>query len=96
MKLLRALFVVALVLAVAVPVYAETQNVKISGGIDAYWFYRHNYDLNKDNNNTSSNGEGHDGPGLTRSHGDDYFQSLAQVLRILVVQHARPPVRDGF
>src|SRR3990167_6947266 len=87
MKLLRALFVVALVLMVAAPmVYAETQNVKVSGSIDAYWFYRVNYDL-QDNNDSgaipvagavpasggTTNSTGHS------SEADDYFMSITQI-----------------
>ena len=49
MKSLKALFVLALAVAFAVPAYAETQNVKVSGSIDAYWFNRHNYDLKTGN-----------------------------------------------
>ncbi len=49
MKSLKALFVLALAVAFAVPAYAETQNVKVSGAIDAYWFNRHNYDLKSSN-----------------------------------------------
>ncbi len=49
MKSLKALFVLALAVAFAVPAYAETQNVKVSGSIDAYWFNRHNYDLKSSN-----------------------------------------------
>lgn len=47
-KFMKALFVLALGIALAVPVYAETQNVKVSGSLDAYWFYRSGYDLAKD------------------------------------------------
>ena len=49
MKLGKALFVLALAVLIAAPAYAETQNVKVSGSIDAYWFYRGDYDL-RDNN----------------------------------------------
>ena len=45
MKSFKALFVAALVLGMAVPAFAETQNVKVSGSIDSYAFYRENYDL---------------------------------------------------
>ena len=53
MKLSKALFVLALALAFAVPALAETQNVKVSGSIDGYWFYRSNFDL-RDNNDEGS------------------------------------------
>ena len=90
MKLLRALFVVALVLAFAAPVFAETQNVKVSGSIDAYWFYRRNFDL-LDNNDagvlpagaTVAGGgipsQTHTGTTHSRSEADDYFMSITQV-----------------
>ncbi len=87
MKLLKALFVLALVLAVAAPVYAETQNVKVSGAIDSYWFYRSNYDL-RDNNDVGAVPVGtaaatydHGATGATshRSEGDDYFRSNTQI-----------------
>ncbi len=87
MKLLKALFVVALVLMVAVPVYAETQNVKVSGSIDAYWFYRINYDL-QDNNDVGSVPAGtaatvydHSTTGSVnhRSEADDYFRTNTQI-----------------
>ncbi|MGH7197544.1 MAG: hypothetical protein ACREH5_02225 [Candidatus Omnitrophota bacterium] len=53
MKHLKALFVLALVVAVAAPAYAETQNVKVSGSIDMYHFYRSNWDL-RDNNDSGA------------------------------------------
>ncbi len=49
MKSFKALLVLALVLGMAVPAFAETQNVKVSGSIDTYGFVRGNYDL-LDNN----------------------------------------------
>ena len=52
MKSFKALFVLALVLGFSVPAFAETQNVKVSGSIDMYGFYRTNYDL-LDNNDAS-------------------------------------------
>src|SRR3989338_10951467 len=87
MKLLRALFVVALVLMVAAPmVYAETQNVKVSGSLDAYWFYRVNFDL-KDNNDSGAIRVGGAVPasgGTTSTTGhsseaDDFFMSITQI-----------------
>ena len=85
MKLLRALFVLALVLAVAAPVYAETQNVKVSGSIDAYWFYRNNFDL-RDNNDigvvpagTTDFDHGAVGDVNYKSEGDEYFMSITQI-----------------
>ncbi len=87
MKLLRALFVMALVLAVAVPVYAETQNVKVSGSIDAYAFYRSNWDL-RDNNDigvvpvgTAAASYDHGTAGATaqKSEADEYFRTNTQI-----------------
>ena len=52
MKFTKVLFVLALAVAIAVPAYAETQNVRVSGSIDAYHFYRHNWDL-RDNNDAA-------------------------------------------
>ena len=54
-KLMRVFFVLALALAFAMPVYAETQNVKVSGSLDAYWFYRDSYDLTNVHNVATSN-----------------------------------------
>ncbi len=85
MKLLRALFVLALVLAVAAPVYAETQNVKVSGSIDAYWFYRSDFDL-RDNNDigvapvtTTDYDHGGSGDANYKSGGDEYFMTITQI-----------------
>lgn len=54
-KFMRVFFVLALALAFALPVYAETQNVKVSGSLDAYWFYRGDYDLTNTHNVSTSN-----------------------------------------
>ncbi len=90
MKLSRALFAVALALVFAAPAFAETQNVKVSGSIDAYWFYRDNYDL-LDNNDASVLPAGatlagggiptqsHSGATTQRSEADDYFRTNTQV-----------------
>lgn len=65
MKMLRVLFILALVVFMAAPVYAETQNVKVSGAIDSYWFHRTGYDLTSDTAN-----------GTTKM---DYFRTNTQV-----------------
>ncbi len=85
MKQLKALFVLALGLVIAMPAYAETQNVKVSGAIDAYWFYRHNYDL-RDNNDggavpagTAVTGVTHGGSAVHRSESDDYARTNTQL-----------------
>lgn len=87
MKFLRALFVMALALAFVVPAFAETQNVKVSGSIDAYWFYRSNFDLRDGNDigvvpagtgntyvHTSATGDIDQ-----KSDADDYFRSNTQI-----------------
>ncbi len=93
MKLSKTLLVLALVALVAVPAFAETQNVKVSGSIDAYAFFRHNYDL-VDNNDASVIAVGgvvpdqnHGNAGGTpvaasaanRSEADNYFRTNTQV-----------------
>ncbi len=86
MKLIKALFVSALVLAFAVPAYAETQNVKVSGSIDAYSFYREDYDL-RDSNDAGSipvgtavpAGGGGTGSVTQRSGSDTFFRTNTQV-----------------
>jgi len=85
MKLFKALFVLALALVVSAPAFAETQNVKVSGSIDAYWFYRRNYDL-RDNNDSgavaftdSVQSGDHSGNSRHRSEGDDFFRTNTQI-----------------
>ena len=85
MRSFKALFVLALALGFAVPAFAETQNVKVSGSIDAYAFWRENYDLN--NNNDASvfpvggtiPGDTHGGAIAQRSDADNYFRTNTQV-----------------
>ncbi|MFH0732922.1 MAG: alginate export family protein [Candidatus Omnitrophota bacterium] len=48
MRLLTTICALALVLALCVPAFAETQNVKVSGDISVYHVYQRNLDLNKD------------------------------------------------
>ncbi len=85
MKHLKALFVFALAAVVSAPAFAETQNVKVSGSIDAYWFYRHNYDLRDDNDSgaapagTSVQSPDHSGNNVHRSEGDDFFMTITQI-----------------
>src|SRR5205814_2111979 len=80
-----ALFVVALAVLVSAPAFAETQNVKVSGSIDQYAFYRRNYDL-LDNNDASVIAQGstvppQNNPASTssRSEADNYFRTTTQV-----------------
>ena len=87
MKLGKALFVLALAALIASPAYAETQNVKVSGSIDAYWFYRGDYDL-RDNNDVGVVPAGsaaalydHGAAGsiAEKSEADSYFRSNTQI-----------------
>ena len=77
----------ALALVLAAPAFAETQNVKVSGAIDAYWFYRTNFDL-RDNNDVGVVPAGagaaiynHNGIGDAhqKSEKDDYFRTNTQI-----------------
>lgn len=86
MKHLKVLAVLGLALALCVPAFAETQTVKVSGSLDAYWIYRHNLDL-RDNNDAGAYPEGEtvaavdspDDDGINNSEGDSFFMSIAQV-----------------
>jgi hypothetical protein len=79
-KSLKALFVFALGLALAAPAFAETQNVKVSGSIDAYAFYRGDFDLSK-NNDRATNGTGLSalGTNVNKSDTDEFFMGITQV-----------------
>jgi hypothetical protein len=90
MKSLKALMVLALVLGFAVPAFAETQNVKVSGSIDSYAFARSNYDLFDGNDGgvqpagATVVGGGipalsHAGSAGQRSEGDEYFRTNTQI-----------------
>lgn len=85
MKHLKLLSVLALLVALAVPAYAETQTVKVSGALDAYWFYRDNLDLRDGNDaasvptNAAVPAQGGAGNAINQSDGDNYFMSIAQV-----------------
>ncbi len=74
MKFLRAAVLTALVFAFAVPAFAETQNVKVSGGLDAYWFHRDQYNLSSHAGSESTVSHSSDAPS-----GDDYFRSNTQI-----------------
>ena len=85
MKHFKALFVIALGILASVPAFAETQNVKVSGSIDAYAFYRSNYDL-LDNNDASVLAQGsavpaqsHIGTTTQRSEVDEFFRTTTQI-----------------
>jgi hypothetical protein len=87
MKQLKALFVLTLAVLVSAPAFAETQNVKVSGSIDAYAFYRNNYDLAKDNDSgvlpvgATNPTNVHSGGYLAsqQSEADQYFRTNTQV-----------------
>jgi hypothetical protein len=82
MKSIKALFVLALAIALAAPAYAETQNVKVSGSIDAYAFYRSNYDLSKDDRATGPAGgvtAGAPGNNVHKSDADEYWMGITQI-----------------
>ncbi|HTL70217.1 MAG TPA: alginate export family protein [Candidatus Eisenbacteria bacterium] len=81
MKSLKALFVLAIGLALAVPAFAETQNVKVSGSIDAYAFYRDNYDLNggDDRGTVPPTGAAASGTNAHKSDADEYWMGITQV-----------------
>ncbi len=86
MRYLKALFVLALGLCLTAPAYAETQNVKVSGAIDAYWFYRSNFDL-RDNNDVATvpagtavpAGGGGSGNAVHRTDAADYARTNTQL-----------------
>jgi len=86
MKSMKALFVLALALGIAVPAFAETQNVKVSGSIDSYAFYRADYDLLENNDASVANvgataipGQTHTGSAAQRSDTDSFFRTNTQV-----------------
>ncbi len=92
MNKFKALLAVAVAVFVAAPAFAETQNVKVSGSLDAYAFYRSNFDLTKNNDAGSVSGPSsstpasvpgsvHTGNDLTsqQSNSDSYFMSITQV-----------------
>lgn len=81
MNKLKALLVFALGVAIAAPAYAETQNVKVSGSIDAYGFYRSDYDLTKNNDAgfTPAGTTVAGGTAAQRSEGDSFFATITQI-----------------
>lgn len=85
MRYLKAFAVLSLALALAVPAYAETQNVKVSGSIDAYWFSRSEYDLRDGNDSgavpvgTAPQANSHAGSATHRSDSDNFARTNTQV-----------------
>lgn len=85
MRSIKAIFVFALALGLSVPAFAETQNVKVSGSVDMYGFYRSNFDLLDSNDagttllGTAVPAQSHAGSAAQRSESDNYFMSLTQI-----------------
>ena len=85
MKFMRAISVLAVAAFIAAPAFAETQNVKVSGSLDAYAIYRNNYDLFDGNdagtviNGATVPGSSHSGSTSQRSDSDSFFMSITQV-----------------
>lgn len=67
MRRLTLFCVAALVVLLAVPAYAEVQNIKVSGDLAARWIVRANYDLDENDTDTFGNDT------------DDYLMSTAEV-----------------
>jgi hypothetical protein len=91
---LKVAGVLALALAFSGNAFAETQNVKVSGSIDAYAFYRNNYDLLDENDGSfAPAGSTVAGGGLApeggfptgssssaqRSESENFFHTITQV-----------------
>ncbi len=82
---LRMMMTPLVVLGLSGLAFAETQNVKVSGSIDAYSFYRTNFDL-LDNNDAgvvpvtaAVPSQSHTGTVAQRSESDNFFMSITQV-----------------
>ena len=85
MNKIKSLLVIALAVFVSASAFASTQNVKVSGSLDAYAFYRSNFDLTKNNDagsvpqGSTVPGVSHSGSAVSRSNVDEYFMSITQV-----------------
>ncbi len=86
MKKITAFFVLSFVTGLcAAPAFAETQNVKVSGSLDAYMYYRGNYDLRDDNDasvvpaGTAVPVPGDAATAINRSEADEFFRSNTQI-----------------
>lgn len=86
MKQFKALMVLALGLVLTVPAFAETQNVKVSGSLDIYSFYRSDFDLRRNNDagvvpqgTAVPAGGGAAGSAINRSDADQYFRTDTQI-----------------
>lgn len=86
MRHFKILLVLAVGFIFVTPVFAETQNVKVSGSLDFYAFYRSNYDL-RENNDAGvipvgfpvPQGGGAAGSAIDRSDADQYFRTNTQL-----------------
>lgn len=82
---MRMLVAALIVLGATGTAFAETQNVKVSGSIDAYSFYRSNYDLLDDNDagqvpaGATVQGQSHTNDIDQRSEADNFFMTITQV-----------------
>ncbi|MEI8344640.1 MAG: alginate export family protein [Candidatus Omnitrophota bacterium] len=77
-KFLTAALVLSACLIFCYPVFAQTQNVKVGGSLDAYWFYRSDFDLSHDHGGMFQGGISDDTK-TNRTNGDDFFMSIAQL-----------------
>jgi len=81
----KVVALLALGLFFSASAFAETQNVKVSGSIDAYSVYRNNYDLFDGNDagvlplGATAPGASHTGTTSERSDADNFFFTITQV-----------------
>ena len=86
MNFKKAMIAAVLALVLSAHAFAETQNVKVSGVLDAYWFQRSNFDL-RDNNDIAvtpvgTAGASYNNPAASATHRsdtDNYVMSITQV-----------------
>jgi hypothetical protein len=81
----KVLALLVLALSFSANVFAETQNVKVSGVIDTYSFYREDFDLQEGNDASwipvggTVPGVSHAGSAGSRSDADSFFTTITQV-----------------
>ncbi len=81
----KVVALLALGLVFSASAFAETQNVKVSGTLDVYSFYRNNFDLFDGNDagvlplGATAPGSSHSGTSSERSDADNFFFSITQV-----------------
>ena len=84
-KFYTLMLMAALAFGVTGAAFAETQNVKVSGSLDAYAFYRDNFDLRSGNDtgsvfpSSTVIPDPHTASATQRSDADSYFMSITQV-----------------